>query len=135
MAHAHHHHHHGNPFYGWVWTDAVMTLIISGYVLWQGFTQMPKVIHLLMEGTPEHIDISEVIAAMEAQAGVQNVHHVHIWLLDAQRIALEAHVVIDSESNMDAIKVHQKTLLAEKFQVDHSILEFEKTACADLENC
>jgi cobalt-zinc-cadmium efflux system protein len=120
--------------YGWVWTDAVMTLIISGYVLWQGFTQMPKVIHLLMEGTPEQIDIAEVIAAMEAQEGVQNVHHVHVWLLDEQRIALEAHVVIDSESNMDAIKTHQKTLLAEKFQVDHSTLEFEKNACADLKN-
>jgi cobalt-zinc-cadmium efflux system protein len=121
--------------YGWYWTDTVMTLMIAGYVLWQGFTQMPKVIHLLMEGTPEQIDIQEVTAAMEAQEGVQNVHHVHIWLLDEQRIALEAHVVIESGSNMDAIKIQQKTLLAEKFKVNHSTLEFEKTVCADPENC
>jgi hypothetical protein len=47
--------------FGWVWTDAVMTLLISFYVLWHGFGQMPKVIHLLMEGTPHDIEIETVI--------------------------------------------------------------------------
>jgi len=91
--------------YGWVWTDAAMTLIIAGYVLYQGFTALPKVIHLLMEGTPEHIDIKEVIKALEEQDSVQNAHHVHIWQLDEQRNALEAHIVISGDADMDTVKV------------------------------
>lgn len=47
--------------YGWVWTDAAMTLLIAGYVLYQGITEIPKVIHLLMEGTPEGVSIDDVI--------------------------------------------------------------------------
>ena len=33
--------------YGWYWADTVLTLMIAGYVLWQGFSMLPKTIHLL----------------------------------------------------------------------------------------
>lgn len=115
--------------YGWVWVDAAMTLLIAGYVLYQGFTTLPKVIHLLMEGTLDHIDIKEVIEALEEQKGVQNAHHVHIWQLDEQRNALEAHIVISDEADMDAIKVSIKSMLHDKFDIDHSTLEFENDNC------
>ena len=117
--------------YGWVWTDAAMTLLIAGYVLYQGFTTLPKVIHLLMEGTPEHIDINEVIKALEEQKGVQNAHHVHIWQLDEQRNALEAHIVISGDADMDTVKVSTKAMLHNKFHIDHSTLEFENVSCCD----
>ncbi len=115
--------------YGWVWTDAAMTLVISGYVLWQGFTEIPKVIHLLMEGTPEYIDINKVIQIMEQQEGVNDVHHVHVWQLDEHRNALEAHVVIEESKNMDNIKANLKRDLQDKFDIQHSTLEFENRIC------
>ncbi len=115
--------------YGWVWTDAAMTLVISGYVLWQGFTEIPKVIHLLMEGTPEHVNINEVIQTMEQQQGVNDVHHVHIWQIDEHKNALEAHVVINESKNMDDIKTRLKRDLKDKFDIQHSTLEFENKIC------
>lgn len=117
--------------YGWVWTDAAMTLVISGYVLWQGFTSLPKVIHLLMEGTPEHLKIDDVISAMNAVDGVNSVHHVHVWQLDEQRNALEAHVVADKSADVSAIKANLKETLRQRFGISHSTLEFED----NLENC
>jgi cobalt-zinc-cadmium efflux system protein len=119
--------------YGWVWTDAAMTLLIAGYVLYHGLHEIPKVIHLLMEGTPENINIQDVISGMETQAGVQNVHHVHIWQLDEQRNALEAHVVIDDQGRMDEIKRELKQILKDHFSIDHSTLEFEHQNCSELE--
>lgn len=113
--------------YGWYWVDTLLTLVIAGYVLWQGFTMLPKTIHLLMEGTPEHLSIDEVIAAMEAMEGVKNVHHVHIWQLDEQHNALEAHVVVNSDvaAEIEKVKAALKTMLTEQFDVGHSTLEFE----------
>lgn len=111
--------------YGWVWTDAAMTLLIAGYVLYQGITEIPKAIHLLMEGTPEDINVGDVITKMEAVNGVQNVHHVHIWQLDEQRNALEAHVVIQSDTNIETIKQNLKGMLDTSFSIGHSTLEFE----------
>lgn len=119
--------------YGWVWTDAAMTLLIAGYVLYHGLHEIPKVIHLLMEGTPENINIQDVISGMEKQGGVQNVHHVHIWQLDEQRNALEAHVVIDDQGRMDEIKRELKQILKDRFSIDHSTLEFEHQNCSEIE--
>mgnify|MGYP000214383035 FL=1 len=116
--------------YGWVWTDAAMTLIISGYVLWQGFTQIPKVIHLLMEGTPEGLSLEAVTSAMEAVDGVNNVHHVHVWQLDEHRNALEAHVVLEESIDMDTLKIRLKKLLHDQFEIEHSTLEFEYKKCS-----
>jgi cobalt-zinc-cadmium efflux system protein len=116
---------------GWVYVDAIMTLLIAGYVLWHGFHDIPKVIHLLMEGTPHGIEIAEVIEAMEATANVQNVHHVHIWQIDERRNALEAHVALKDPLLMDVCKREIKSMLHEKFSIDHSTLEFETEACGD----
>ncbi len=113
--------------YGWYWVDTLLTLVIAGYVLWQGFTMLPKTIHLLMEGTPEHLAIQEVITAMEAINGVKNVHHVHIWQLDEHHNALEAHVIPsrDDPAENEKVKTALKTMLSEQFDVGHSTLEFE----------
>ena len=113
--------------YGWNWTDSLLTLIIAGFVLWQGFTMLPKTIHLLMNGKPGHLTIEEVISAMESSPGVKNVHHVHIWQLDENRSALEAHVVTKKARVSDIIHIKNslKNLLLEKFNVGHSTIEFE----------
>ncbi|MDX1676410.1 cation diffusion facilitator family transporter [Arsukibacterium sp.] len=119
--------------YQWYWVDTLLTLLIAGYILWQGFTMLPKAIHLLMEGTPAHISIPQVISAMTAVDGVANVHHLHIWQLDEQHNALEAHVVVKCTElqQVEKIKTALKTLLSEQFNVGHSTLEFEHARLSD----
>lgn len=115
--------------YGWVWIDALMTLVISAYVLMHGFHEVPRAIHLLMEGTPSHLTISDVIDAMEEQEGVEDAHHVHIWQINEQSCALEAHILLDGTKDMDALKTAVKAMLEEKFKIDHATLEFEHQRC------
>ena len=115
--------------YGWNWTDSLLTLIIAGFVLWQGITMLPKTIHLLMNGKPEHLTIEEVTRAMASSPGVKDVHHVHIWQLDEKRNAMEAHVVVKKTRISDILQIKNKlkNLLSEKFNIDHSTIEFEYT--------
>ena len=115
--------------YQWIWVDAAMTILIAVYVLWLSFREMPKVIHLLMQGTPEGIEINDVITAMQGLEGVKGVHHVHIWQLDEQRNALEAHVVMEDVLQIDDVKYAIKSLLEERFKITHSTLEFEENHC------
>tara|TARA_B100001540_G_scaffold24238_1_gene19801 strand:+ start:763 stop:1662 length:900 start_codon:yes stop_codon:yes gene_type:complete len=116
--------------YGWVWVDAVMTLLIAGYILYQGCVEIPKVTHLLMEGVPEGLRLQEVISAMEDIDGVAGVHHVHVWQLDENRSALEAHVVMERNTDMDMLKICLKNVLHDKFEITHSTLEFEMSDCS-----
>ncbi len=112
--------------FGWNWVDAVITFMIAGYILYQSFTEIPKVIHILMDGTPEYLEISEVVNAIEKIDGVCNVHHVHIRQLDEHKNALEAHIVTEvSADENENIKMMIKSRLSEDFLIDHSTLEFE----------
>jgi len=117
--------------YGWIWTDAAMTLLIAGYVLYHGIVEIPKVIHLLMEGTPEGIDLNDVVQSMETIDGVNNVHHVHIWQIDENRNALEAHVVLSEVDRMESVKSTIKSHLHDEYHIEHSTLEFEVKNCAE----
>ncbi len=116
--------------YGWYWADTALTLLIAGYVLYQAASMLPRTIHILMEGAPEHLSIEQVIKHMEQVDGVHNVHHVHIWQLDEHRSAMEAHVRIDDIKRMDAVKAILKHELKSVFDIAHTTLEMEAERCA-----
>jgi cobalt-zinc-cadmium efflux system protein len=118
--------------YDWYWIDAVMTLVIASYVFYQAAGMLPLTIHILMQGTPVHLTIDEVIDFMENAEGVCNVHHVHIWQLDEHQSALEAHVVIKDYGQIETVKKNLKKVLDQHFAISHSTLEFEINSCEDV---
>lgn len=112
--------------FGWHWVDPLTTLLIAGYILWQSATEMPKVIRILMLGSPPHLDIQEVITTMEQTPGVISVHHIHLWMMGEHDTALDAHVVHDAQADPGALRQTIKQQLSAKFGVGHSTLELEK---------
>ena len=114
-------------FYQWFWVDTLLTLILSVFILYQGLAMLPKTIHLLMEGTPEDIDFDVIKKSLLSLKGVDDIHHVHVWSLDEETIALEAHVVANIETfdDMESIKTTIKKKLSDEFNIQHSTLEFE----------
>ncbi len=80
-----------------------------------------------MEGAPETIDINDIKSSISNLKNIEDVHHVHIWSLDEKTIALEAHIVanINTFDEMEALKQLVKQELADRFNINHSTLEFE----------
>ncbi len=118
------------------WVDTLLSLGISVYILVMSVRMLREVVHILLEGVPPGLHISEVVQAMEAVPGVQNVHHVHIWQLDESHIALEAHVVprdCDPVA-MEQLKCAIKQQLEARFGINHSTLELELAACVPVES-
>lgn len=113
--------------HGWLFIDAVVTLMIAGYILIQAAIEIPKAVNILMQAVPQEIDVAEVTDHLQSTDGVRDVHHVHIWNIDEHRRSLEAHVVIarDDMGQMEAIKKAIKDKLKSDFQIGHSTLEFE----------
>jgi cobalt-zinc-cadmium efflux system protein len=111
----------------WWWIDPLLTVLISLYILWQVITMLPQATRILMEGTPVGLDLDDLAAELESVSGVDGVHHLHVWELDEQHRAFEAHVVIDASvaSELETIKKAVKDRLATKFEIQHSTLEFE----------
>ncbi len=118
----------------WYWADTLLTLLIAGYVFYQAARLLPRTINILMQSTPDDIELAEVVAAMEEVEGVNEVHHVHIWQLDEQNNALEAHVAITAPERAEQIKARIKERLANRFNISHSTLELESTSCHSREH-
>lgn len=113
--------------FDWRLVDPLVTLLISGYILWQAFGEIGGVIRILMLGSPPDIETGAVIKRMEAVEGVANVHHAHFWQMSEHDSALDAHLAIDKGAwgHADDIKARVKTILNEEFGIGHSTLEME----------
>ena len=109
------------------WVDPAITILIALYILYLAFTEIGGTIRTLMLGSPPEIDTDAVIAAMAEVDGVAEVHHVHLWQMGEHAAALDTHVVIEDGAwdRLEAIKRDIKDVLAGKFDVHHSTLEFE----------
>jgi cobalt-zinc-cadmium efflux system protein len=109
---------------GWHIVDPIATILIAGYILWMAFAEIGGAIRLLMLGTPADVDVSELVAALETVEGVRGVHHVHVWQIDENARALEAHVVLVHEGEAEPLKRELKELLRARFGIGHATLDF-----------
>ena len=110
----------------WDWVDPSLTLVIAGYILYMSFGLIRKTSRILMEGAPEDLDFDELKTAVQQIDGVADLHHLHIWELDENHRALEAHIALASEdSDRGRVRREIKRLLHDKFGIAHSTLELE----------
>ena len=107
--------------------DPLLTLLIAGYILYQGFKAMRGAVRILMQAAPAGLDLQAMINELNALDGVDHLHHVHVWQIDEHRRSLEAHVMVSEadSSQWSAIKQRIKQALSVRFDIDHSTLEFE----------
>lgn len=112
----------------WYWTDLVVTLAISAYILYQGATMIGGAIRVLMDSAPKDFSLSRMVDEVMALDRVRDIHHVHVWHLDEERVALEAHVLVDDDTTMpqvEEVKRQIEAVLHEYYHIDHATLEFE----------
>ena len=111
--------------YDWWWADLLVTVVIAGLVLWQGVSLLPRTIRLLMGAVPDDVEFAALVRELEAVPGVASLHHVHVWSLDEDRRALEAHLVPDSASltEFEGVKALARAMLRQRFAIGHATLE------------
>lgn len=113
--------------YDWRLVDPLVTLMIAGYILWQSFSEIVFVIHILMLGSPTNFNTKDVFDRMLSIKGVADVHNLHLWKMQEHENALDAHVVIDTGQwkNADEIKKEVKSMLSSSFKIRQTTLEVE----------
>ena len=88
-----------------------------------------------MLGSPPDIDIAKVLERIRMVAGITDVHHIHLWQMQENENALDAHITIvqDNWANAEAIKEIVKSMLRDDFSISHTTLEIECSthACND----
>ncbi len=116
-------------FTGWAWVDTLVAVGIGLWVLPRTWLLLKESLNILLEGTPEGVDLDEVTRTMLAVRGVTGVHDLHVWVLTSGKNALTAHVVHAPAAGGVALIEAVKTMVAERFKVFHTTLQLEPTAC------
>ena len=115
-------------YYQIYWIDALLTLLISFYLIYMSWTILIDSLKILMLFAPSHIKIKEVVDEVQKVSGVKNIHHIHIWQLNDVECHFEAHLEFESDiklSEFDLICEAVEKLLFEKFQIQHCNLQPE----------
>lgn len=110
------------------WVDPLLSMLIVAYIFWQASRMLPEAIRVLMESVPRDFDLIRLTSSLRDVEGVEDVHHLHVWMLDEHDKALEAHLVVEREGSWQAtegVKREVKRLLHEEFEINHSTLEVE----------
>ncbi|MGB5321929.1 cation diffusion facilitator family transporter [Lutimonas sp.] len=118
-------------YYQIYWLDAVLTIIISFYLLFMSWSIFIDSLKILMLFAPKGLEITAIQDEIVSLPEIDNIHHVHIWQLNDHDIHFEAHIEFNkdiklSEFDMICSKVEQ--ILMDKFHINHSNLqpEFER---------
>ena len=82
-------------YLGWDWIDGVLSLSIAAYLIYSSWEIFTASLKIMMQFTPEDIDIEKIVSKINKIEGVKNIHHIHVWKLDEHQIIFEAHIDVD----------------------------------------
>lgn len=110
---------------GWYWADPVTSVLISAIIIVSSWRLILESVNVLLEGTPSHISLSAVEAAILDTNGVDGVHDLHVWTIASGRDALSAHIShYDSVAHSELlVRVRQR--LHDEFGIDHLTIQME----------
>jgi cobalt-zinc-cadmium efflux system protein len=114
-------------FLKWNWTDSVFSLAIAVWLLWLSWGIFRSSLRIIMQFTPEEIDIKKIACEFEKIPGVKNIHHVHVWQINDQDLMFEAHVDMSEDIKMSGFEkvLEEIKLVLIQNGINHSTIQPE----------
>jgi cobalt-zinc-cadmium efflux system protein len=110
------------------WIDPVITILIGIYIIRETWLILKQTVDILMQSTPQDIDLEEISRAIRKIPSIDGIHHVHVWNLDDRSIHFECHVDLDDDYVIsEAEKVYEEieSLLKDKYNINHVTIQLE----------
>lgn len=107
--------------------DAVLSIIITLYILYNVFVNMKKTVSLFLQATPENVDIDLIDEKLLTIEKVISTHHTHVWSMDGANHILTTHLIVDKSTTREEIvriKLKCKQLF-EDLKLSHFTIEIE----------
>lgn len=116
-------------FWGWSYADPAVSILVSLWIVRAAFGIIRSAVNVLMEGTPEGIELDQVEQAILSVPGVASLHDLHLWSISSTEYAMSAHVELADTalSEIGTVLTAVKEKLAHDFGIGHATLEAEST--------
>ena len=117
-------------YLNWNWIDGVFSIVIAIYLIYMSLGIFRSSLRIIMQFTPEGIDINKIAAEIEMIQGVKNIHHVHVWQINEHNLMFEAHIDMSEDikiSSFESILTDINSVLR-KNGITHSTIQPEFSA-------
>ncbi len=110
------------------WIDPVFSILIAIYLLYLSWDIFKSSLKIMMQFSPEHIDIKEIAKEVAKIKDVKNLHHIHIWQINEHDIMFEAHLDLENDvkiTDFERILKSVEDYLHDKYEIHHVTLQPE----------
>lgn len=118
---------------GWYWLDPVVSAGIGLLIVPRTISLLKESAHILMEGTPGHIDPESLREAILALPGVEEVHDLHLWTLTSGMNSASLHLRVSPDRPKEEIFRTVQELIKERTGVDHATVQVDAGATCQSE--
>lgn len=115
----------------WRWVDPIVAIAIGLWVLPRTWILLRDTTHILLEGAPRGVALSDVRVAILATPGVASLHDLHVWVSGADQASCTVHVVLVEGADADAVRQAVGDMLEERFDLHHTTVQTELEPCGD----
>ena len=115
--------------FGWYIADPILSVIIALLIIYNTRKLIVSILNVLLQGTPEHIDLYKLCGELEDMEGVTLIHDVHIWTLTSSNEVFTAHILMDPSytGDIDHLITRMQDLLHDNYEIEHVTLQLEKS--------
>ncbi|HYZ25911.1 MAG TPA: cation diffusion facilitator family transporter [Geminicoccaceae bacterium] len=117
---------------GWTPIDPLLSLFVALLILRSAWLLLRRSAHILLEGTPDWLEIEELRAAVtSATPAIRDIHHVHAWMLTTERSLITLHAEVAPGADHQAVLAVIREVLRERFGITHATIQIETAGCTD----
>ena len=110
----------------WYLADPVVSLIVAGLIVFSAWRLLRDSADVLLEGTPRHLDIGDILADLGSVPGVIAVHDLHVWSITSGMPAMSCHVEVRSDADGSAVLDALTELMRNRHHIGHTTIQIEK---------
>lgn len=107
--------------------DPVLSLLIAGYILFNIYKNLRLAFKIVLQGTPENVDLSEINRRIQSIPGVISTHDMHTWTMDGRFNVMTLHVVLNKKISIEEIQTVKDEIrhCVEHLNIQHLTIETE----------
>jgi cobalt-zinc-cadmium efflux system protein len=117
---------------GWMPIDPLLSLLVALLILRSAWLLLRRSAHILLEGAPDWLEIDDLRKAVTAaMPAIQDIHHVHAWMLTTERSLITLHAEVSPGADHQVVLRAIRKVLRERFGITHATIQIETTECTD----
>jgi cobalt-zinc-cadmium efflux system protein len=110
---------------GWLTADPIASMVVTLLVVRSAWRLVRESVDVLLEATPGHISLGRVREGLQAIAGIESVHDLHVWTVTSGMVAMSAHAVVkEPDANQQVLEAAVAAM--QRLGISHVTLQVER---------